>query len=64
MPKIGEDVIEHRSNVDPKAQPIKQKKRNFNTEKYKVIAEEVDRCLVAGFIKKLSIKSGCQMWCW
>lgn len=34
MLDIGEEIIGHRLSVDPKAHSVKQKKRNFSTEKY------------------------------
>ncbi|XP_041020616.1 uncharacterized protein LOC121262251 [Juglans microcarpa x Juglans regia] len=44
-PRIGEEIIEHELKVDPKICPVKQKKRNFSTEKYKAIAEEVGKVM-------------------
>ncbi|KAF5446830.1 hypothetical protein F2P56_032429, partial [Juglans regia] len=44
--------MEHRLNVNLDIRPVKQKKRNFGTEKYKAMAEEVDHLLVVGFIRE------------
>ncbi|KAF5449295.1 hypothetical protein F2P56_029759 [Juglans regia] len=52
MSGIGEEVIKHELNVDPKVRPVKQKKKKFSTEKYEAITEEVDRLLAVGFIKE------------
>lgn len=39
--------------VDLEAQKVKQKWQNFSAEKYVAIVEEVDRLLVAGFIREM-----------
>ncbi|XP_021719373.1 uncharacterized protein LOC110687054 [Chenopodium quinoa] len=51
MPGIHPEVIEHKLNVDRKFRPIRQKKRNFSTEKIEAIQAEVNKLLVAGFIE-------------
>nr|XP_021860959.1 uncharacterized protein LOC110799981 [Spinacia oleracea] len=51
MPGISSEVIEHRLNVDRAVRPVKQKKRNFSTEKNQAIQEEVEKLLAAGFIE-------------
>ena len=50
MPGIDGDVIEHRLNVDPIKKPIQQKRRLFALEWNKVVMEEVEKLLTAGFI--------------
>ncbi|KAL5562596.1 hypothetical protein UlMin_032343 [Ulmus minor] len=52
MPGIDPNVIVHRLNIDPNFKPIKQKRRNFNAERYMAINTEVDKLLKAGFIEE------------
>ena len=47
---IDPSVIVHRLNVNPAFSPIQQKKRVFEQERDKAIAEEVKKLLKAGFI--------------
>ncbi|KAL0396354.1 UNVERIFIED_CONTAM: hypothetical protein Scaly_0083800 [Sesamum calycinum] len=56
---IDPSVIAHHLNIDPKAKPIKQKRKAF-LKKYQIIRAEVDKLLVAGHIGKYSFLSGCQ----
>jgi len=53
MPGIDPSVISHRLNVDPNYQPVKQKRRNFASERNQAIHEEVERLLKAGFIREV-----------
>lgn len=43
----------HKLNVNSTSKPIKQKKRNFTLECNQVVAEEVEKLLVAGFVRKV-----------
>ena len=52
MSGIAPKVIIHRLNIDPKVKPVRQKKRPFALERQKVIDEEVDKLIAAGFIKE------------
>lgn len=45
MPGIDNQTIKHRFCVSPKIKAIRQKRRDFSTDKYTAIAEEVDRLL-------------------
>jgi hypothetical protein len=47
------ELAEHKLHVDPKVRPIKQSLRPFNTERHRAIGEEVNRLLVAGFIREI-----------
>ncbi|XP_059635421.1 uncharacterized protein LOC132277598 [Cornus florida] len=49
MPGIDPLVSCHSLNVNPSAKPIKQKQRRFTPERNRIIAEEVDKLLDAGF---------------
>ncbi|XP_021748588.1 uncharacterized protein LOC110714389 [Chenopodium quinoa] len=51
MPGIHPDVIVHKLNVDRRARPVRQKKRNFSTEKIEAIKSEVNKLLAEGFIE-------------
>ncbi|KAJ4717122.1 Transposon Ty3-G Gag-Pol polyprotein [Melia azedarach] len=52
MQGISPNIISHRLNVDPIHQPVRQKQRVFNQERYDTIEEEVDKLLHAGFINE------------
>ena len=53
MPGIDPSIIVHRLNVDPARKPIIQKCRRFNPECYIAINEEVQKLLVARFIREV-----------
>ncbi|XP_021737362.1 uncharacterized protein LOC110703889 [Chenopodium quinoa] len=48
---IHPDVIVHKLNVDRRARHVRQKKRNFSTEKIEAIQSKVNKLLAAGFIE-------------
>ncbi|XP_074579125.1 uncharacterized protein LOC141835651 [Curcuma longa] len=50
---VSPAVAMHRLNVLPGARPIKQKRRHFGPEQNKVIPEEVQKLLKAGYIKEV-----------
>ncbi|KAL2236310.1 UNVERIFIED_CONTAM: Retrovirus-related Pol polyprotein from transposon [Sesamum indicum] len=50
---ISPEVIVHKLNVDPTVRPVQQKKRTFGLEKNRVISEEVDKLLKAGYISEI-----------
>lgn len=47
MAGIDPEVIAYQLNVNPSYKPARQKKRSFNLERYKAIAEEVNKLLEA-----------------
>ncbi|XP_010268108.1 PREDICTED: uncharacterized protein LOC104605169 [Nelumbo nucifera] len=51
MPEIDPSVITHKLIVDPSSKPVQQKK-NFATERWKAIGEEIDKLLDVGFIRE------------
>ncbi|XP_059627327.1 uncharacterized protein LOC132270140 [Cornus florida] len=53
MPRISPSVSCHSLNVDPNAKPMKQKQRRFVPERNRIIAEEINRLLEAGFIREV-----------
>ncbi|KAL5575413.1 hypothetical protein UlMin_017112 [Ulmus minor] len=50
IPGIDPTVMVHSLVVDPKARPIKQKRRSFNPERYAAINAEVEKLVEAGSI--------------
>ena len=52
MPGIDLEIVTHKLNVCEGVKPVKQKKRNFGPEKDKIIEEEVQKLLDAGFIEE------------
>ena len=53
MPGIPRQVTEHILDILPRAIPVKQRLRCFDTERQKAIGEEIARLLAAGFIKEV-----------
>ncbi|KAL0448681.1 UNVERIFIED_CONTAM: hypothetical protein Slati_1424500 [Sesamum latifolium] len=51
MQGISPKVMVHRLNVHPEARPIKQKKRAFETERNKIIKEQVEKLLKINYIR-------------
>ena len=45
-------------NVDPRARPVKQKRRHFGLERNKTVAEETNKLLPARMIKEVQ----CSIW--
>ncbi|KAL2249927.1 UNVERIFIED_CONTAM: Retrovirus-related Pol polyprotein from transposon [Sesamum indicum] len=50
---IDPEVIVHRFNIDSQVKPVKQKKRVFGVERNKIIEEEVNKLLQAGFVREI-----------
>ncbi|KAL5545737.1 hypothetical protein UlMin_005424 [Ulmus minor] len=53
IPGIDPTVMIHSLAVDPKARPIKQKRRSFNPERYAAINAEVEKLVEAGSIREV-----------
>ena len=53
MPGIDPSVITHRLNVCPSFKPVRQKKRVFAPERDNVIKDEVQKLIVAKFIREV-----------
>ncbi|KAL5574831.1 hypothetical protein UlMin_016530 [Ulmus minor] len=53
IPGIDPTVMVHSLAVDPKAKPIKQKRRSFNPERYAAINTEVEKLVEAGSIREV-----------
>ena len=51
MSGIDPKIVTHKLNVYDGVKLVKQKKRNFGPEKDKIIEEEVQKLLDAGFIE-------------
>ncbi|KAL0356127.1 UNVERIFIED_CONTAM: Retrovirus-related Pol polyprotein from transposon gypsy [Sesamum radiatum] len=50
---IDPEVIVHRLNVDLSVRPIKQKKRSFGAERNRIIEEEVNKLMEAGYVSEV-----------
>ncbi|KAL0400314.1 UNVERIFIED_CONTAM: Retrovirus-related Pol polyprotein from transposon gypsy [Sesamum radiatum] len=50
---IDPEVIVHRLNIDPLARSIRQKKRSFGVERNRVIEEEVNKLMEAGYVSEV-----------
>ena len=50
---IDDKVIEHCLNVDPKKKLVQQKCQVFAPERNKAVIEEVEKLLIAGFIREV-----------
>ncbi|XP_016165024.1 uncharacterized protein LOC107607607 [Arachis ipaensis] len=53
MPGIDPGLICHKLQIDPRARPVSQKKRNMGDEKRTACLEETQKLLRAGFIEEL-----------
>ena len=53
MPGIPREVAEHSLEIRASSKPVKQRLRRFNEEKRKIIGEEIQKLLTAGFIKEV-----------
>jgi hypothetical protein len=53
MPGIPREVTKHSLDIHANSRPMRQHLRRFDEEKHRVIGEEVDKLLVAGFIKEV-----------
>ena len=53
MTGIPREVAEHALEIRAGSRPVKQRLRRFDEEKRRIIAEEVDQLLKAGFIKEV-----------
>ena len=53
MPGIDPDFLSYRLTMDPKARPVRQRRRKFNEERCLVIEEETQKLLNAGHIREI-----------
>ncbi|KAL6324323.1 hypothetical protein AAG906_012569 [Vitis piasezkii] len=53
MKGIHPSITSHRLNVLPTARPIRQKVRRFHPDRQKIIRNEIDKLLEAGFIREV-----------
>ena len=54
MPGIPREVAEHALDIRAGSRPVKQRLRRFDEEKSRAIGEEVQKLLVARFIREVS----------
>nr|CAN74249.1 hypothetical protein VITISV_035574 [Vitis vinifera] len=52
MKRIHPSVASHNLNVSPTARPVRQRVRRFHPNRQKVIRDEIDKLLEAGFIRE------------
>ena len=50
MPRIDESDAIYKLNVDPSKKHVKQKRKNFASDRHAIIDEEVDKLLKADLI--------------
>jgi hypothetical protein len=53
MKGIPREVAEHKLNIKPGSNPVKQRLRRFNDEKCKAIGEETLKLFSTGFIREV-----------
>nr|CAN71500.1 hypothetical protein VITISV_007955 [Vitis vinifera] len=53
MKGIHPSITSHRLNIFPTARPVRQKIRRFHPDRQKVIRNEIDKLLEAGFIREV-----------
>ncbi|RVW87307.1 hypothetical protein CK203_037251 [Vitis vinifera] len=53
MKGIHPSITSHRLNVFPTTRPVRQKIRRFHPDRQKVIRNEIDKLLEAGFIREV-----------
>ena len=53
MKGIHPSIVSHRLNVLPTARPIRQRVRRFHPDRQKIIRDEIDKLLEAGFIREV-----------
>ncbi|RVW75218.1 Transposon Ty3-I Gag-Pol polyprotein [Vitis vinifera] len=53
MKGMHPSIVSHRLNVLPTAKPVRQKVRRFHPDRQKIIRDEVDKLLEAGFIREV-----------
>ncbi|KAL6312462.1 hypothetical protein AAG906_021678 [Vitis piasezkii] len=54
MKGIHPSIASHKLNVFPAARPVRQKIRRFHPDRQKVIRNEIDKLLEAGFVREVS----------
>ncbi|RVW25975.1 hypothetical protein CK203_098038 [Vitis vinifera] len=53
MKGIHPSIASHRLNVLPSARPVRQRVRSFHPNRQKIIRDEIDKLLEAGFIREV-----------
>ena len=53
MTGIHPSITSHRLNILPTARPIRQRVKRFHLDKQKIIQNEIDKLLEAGFIREV-----------
>ena len=53
MKGIHPSIVSHRVNVLPTARLVRQRVRRFHLDRQKIIRDEIDKLLEAGFIREV-----------
>ncbi|CAL2277099.1 unnamed protein product [Prunus armeniaca] len=53
MHGISPDIISHPISINPTVQPVRQKRRAYDSERYEAVRAEVDMLSTIGFIKEV-----------
>nr|CAN80114.1 hypothetical protein VITISV_004221 [Vitis vinifera] len=53
MKGIHPSIVSHRLNILPTARPVRQRVRRFHPDRQKVIKDEIDKLLEAGFVREV-----------
>ncbi|RVW98476.1 Transposon Ty3-I Gag-Pol polyprotein [Vitis vinifera] len=53
MKGIHPSIVSHKLNILPTARPVRQRVRRFHPDKQKIIQDEIDKLLEAGFIREV-----------
>ena len=61
MPGIDPSVITYRLNICPSSKPVRQKKRVFAPKRDNAIKDEVQKLMVAKFIREVYYPDGWPM---
>ncbi|RVW29569.1 Retrovirus-related Pol polyprotein from transposon 17.6 [Vitis vinifera] len=62
MKGIHPSIASHKLNVFPAARPVRQKIRRFHPDRQRVIQDEINKLLEAGFIREYLIRIGWQIF--
>ncbi|KAM0986069.1 hypothetical protein ACFX2C_013280 [Malus domestica] len=54
LPGISPDTIYHRLSIDPKTKPVRQKRKSYDAERYKVMKAETGKLKGIGFIREVN----------
>ena len=53
MPGVPRELAEHKLDLNPGSNPVKQRLRRFSPDKKAAIKKEITKLMVAGFIREI-----------